>query len=142
METKTKITYALHTTKAQYDYLYHELQKTRLMYEVLRKEKEKSQGQYDEMMAIKGYMKHYLTAMSKLEMKWMCDYLSQDKPLYDCSGVVEKSFHWRGINLYPMLSMACGWKRKPFYEKWILRQSVLYEHKGVLYLALVFDMPE
>lgn len=139
MKQVRRITYALRTNHTQYQYVCHELAKVEQMYETLKKQKQRCQKGFDEIQAIKGYAKHYLPEMNVREQRYMAEYLKEGKQTFPCCGAIDVSFHWRGIDLFPMLMIPFDWMYVPFRLKWNIIGSSMYQKGGNVYVILQFD---
>lgn len=139
MNKNLKVTYVLKTNPMQYDFLKKEMEKTRIMYETIRKEKTRCQSDYCEQQKIKGYAKRFLPRMSQAEMHHMLRCIKEDKQVFTYEQVLDQRLKWRGVNLFHMLLMPYEWMKEPLLKHWFIKRSRLYEKNSQLYLHIVFD---
>lgn len=139
MNKNLNVTYVLRTNPTQYEFLKKEMEKTRVMYETIRKEKQRCQSDYCEQQKIKGYAKRFLPLMSQAEMRHMLRCIKEDKPVVTYEQVLDRHLKWRGINLFQMMLLPYEWMKEPLLKHWFIKQSRLYEKNCQLYLHIVFD---
>lgn len=139
MNKNLKVTYVLKTNPAQYRFLKKEMEKTRVMYETIRKEKQRCQSEFCEQQKIKGYAKRFLPLMSQAEMRHMLRCIRDDKPEFTCEQVLDQRLKWRGVNLFQMMLLPYEWMKEPLLKHWFIKRSRLYEKNSQLYLHIVFD---
>lgn len=139
MNKNLNVTYVLKTNPAQYQFLKKEMEKTRIMYETIRKEKQRCQSEFCEQQKIKGYAKRFLPLMSQAEMRHMLRCIRDDKAVFTYEQVLDQRLKWRGVNLFQMMLLPYEWMKEPLLKHWFIKRSRLYERNSQLYLHIVFD---
>lgn len=157
------VTYQLHVNTAQYQYLVHEIQRTRQIYrwfcniiqndlrQVQQKQHSVSLSEQQLLTALHTYCKKYAPMLLSSEIAAIGeDLLLYQKKChvevpgpscdYRCKNITT-TLYWRNIKLPLKLDDGCYWKLEPIVFHWEIIGSSIWYHKHKIWLTLHFQNP-